>query len=223
MNTDRSTDPAGLALRRDRYAMLQARVRNYQLLAGVLALTLFIGTSASAYLELTRTVELHVVEVDALGDVRAHGPPRPIDRADERIIRAQLRDWIERARTVSSDARLQKTFVDQAAARTAGQARTALNTFRKARNPFTVALRETVEVRDVSALPLRDTGTWEIQWRELVRSTASGELLRSEKWRALVSFSWRDPAPETVADNPLGFVVETLSWTRLSETEGESP
>ncbi len=208
---------AGARLRRDHYGLLYARLRNYQLLAAALLLIDLGATAALIYFRAVHTQRVHVVEVDHLGNVRGHGPPRPFDTHDERIVRAQLRAWIELARTVTVDEALQRRFVDHATARTAGLARAALNEMLGgARNPFLVRQRETVEVDDVTALPVAGIDSWELQWTERRRAAVTGAARRQERWRALVTFTWRAPDHEEIAANPLGFQVETITWTRLS-------
>lgn len=209
----------GVGKRVVRDTFLQNRLRNYQILATVLLGLVVALVAAEIYFRTTTKVQLHVVEVDHLGNVRGSGAARSLDTADPRLIRAQLVDWVRLARTVTADARIQDLYVRSATARTRGVARAVLNEHLESSNPFRAALRTLIEVRDVTALPIEGTETWEIQWTERVRAAQSGRAQGIARWRAIASFRFEPPEAAEQETNPLGFVISHLSWTHLGDDE----
>lgn len=136
-------------------------------------------------------------------------------RPDQRVIRAQLADWITKIRTVSVDASAQMknvygayALIDQN-----GPAFQVVNDHMKENDPFKRAQKETVDVEVNSVLPV-GADTWRVEWTETTRGR-DGQVAQSVQWQAVLNTKIVPPASEeAIFVNPLGIFVNAVSWSR---------
>src|ERR687883_1080614 len=87
----------------ERYGSLITRARNWRI-AAVLALAVaLVATCGLIALSTKAKVVPYVVAIDNLGRVLAAGPADQASRADERLKRAALFQWVSDLRTVTTD------------------------------------------------------------------------------------------------------------------------
>src|SRR5512132_4295128 len=96
-----------------RYGSLITRARNWRL-AAVLALAVaLVATCGLIALSMKAKVIPYVVAIDNLGRVLAAGPADQASRADDRLKRAALFQWVSDLRTVTSDGVAQRKAIDR--------------------------------------------------------------------------------------------------------------
>jgi len=188
---------------------------NWRTLAVIAVVIALIATAGCVYALTQNRFIPYVVAVDRLGVATAVGRADQATKADTRIIRAELAQWVAAARSVYVDAAAQRSVIDAAYAKvTRGSpAFQELNGFYREKSPFERAQTETVTVEVQTVLAL-SANTWRVEWIEVTRGR-NGEELRRENWQAAVSITVAAPNDEpTILRNPLGIYIPEFSWTR---------
>ena len=198
----------------DRYLELVRERRWWQIAAGTeLALSLILAGGLISVSVKQKTVP-YVVEVDSLGAALAIKPAenggRPVD---ERIVRYQLAAFIRGARQVMTDRIAMKKGLEQVYAYARGPARTYLDDYYRANNPFEIA-KTYVAVPTVTSLLRLSPTSWQIRWTEEQRGL-DGVLLGKSQWEGVLTTEVIPPtSEETIHVNPLGLHVTDLRWTK---------
>ena len=198
----------------DRYLELVRERRWWQIVAGTeLALSLILAGGLISVSVKQKTVP-YVVEVDSLGAALAIKPAenggRPVD---ERIVRYQLAAFIRGARQVMTDRIAMKKGLEQVYAYARGPARTYLDDYYRANNPFEIA-KTYVAVPTVTSLLRLSPTSWQIRWTEEQRGL-DGALLGKSQWEGVLTTEVIPPtSEETIHVNPLGLYVTDLRWTK---------
>src|ERR1043165_4959624 len=165
-----------LAARREwdeRYGSLITRARNWRL-AAVLALAVaLVATCGLIALSTKAKVVPYVVAIDNLGRVLAAGPADQASRADDRLKRAALFQWVSDLRTVTTDGVAQRKAIDRVYSMIANgsPAQVEIGEFYRTDRPYQQAQTKTVEV-DVKAVFAASDRTYQVEWTETTRSLA---------------------------------------------------
>ena len=198
----------------DRYLDLVRARRWWQLAAVAELVVVGLLSAGLVALSLQHKTVPYVVEVDALGAAIAVKPAEAGGRpTDERIVRYQLAAFVRGARGVMTDRVAMKRGLDQVYAYARGPARTFLDDYYRANNPFEIAKTYTVSPA-VTSLLQRSGRSWQVRWSEEQRGL-DGTLLGTSNWEALLSV---ETVPPTTADaiqvNPFGLYVTEIRWTK---------
>jgi len=198
----------------DRYLELVLERRWWQAVAGAELVVTLILAGGLVWLSLQHKTIPYVVEVDALGAALAIKPAENAGyTADERIVRYQLAAFIRGARQVMTDRIAMKKGLEQVYAYARGAARTYLDEYYRANNPFEIAKTYAVVPTVTSLLRLSPT-SWQIRWTEEQRGL-DGLLLGKSQWEGVVTTEVVPPTSEdTIHVNPLGLYVTDIRWTR---------
>jgi type IV secretion system protein VirB5 len=198
----------------DRYLDLVCERRVWQAVAGAeLVLTVVLAGGLVWVGRQHKTVP-YVVEVDSLGAALAIKPADPGGHpADERVVRYQLAAFIRGARQVMADRIAMKKELGRVYAYARGAARTYLDEYYRASNPFEIA-RTYVVVPTVTSLLRLSPTSWELRWTEEQRGL-DGLLLGKSQWEGVVTVEVVPPtSEEAIHVNPLGLYVTDLRWTK---------
>lgn len=160
----------------------------------------------------------YVVAVDDLGRTVSVGTAQQAAAPTQKMIKAQLAEFIRNVRSVTSDRRVQKAWLKNAYAMM--DRRDPAGVYIQEyfgggdgpRSPYVRAATETVEV-NVSTILALSSESWEIEWTEIVRDN-SGAVINTLLMRGL--FQIRIAAPETedaILKNPAGVFVKSISWS----------
>src|SRR2546425_9364555 len=132
---------------------------------------------------------------------------------DERVVLYQLAAFIRGARQVMTDRIAMKKGLEQVYAYARGPARTYLDDYYRANNPFEIAKTSVVVPTVTSLLRLSPT-SWQLRWTEEQRGL-DGLLLGRSQWEGVVTTEVVPPTSEdTILVNPLGLYVTDIRWTR---------
>lgn len=157
----------------------------------------------------------YVVEVNADGDTLQVYQASQMLPADRRVVRAQLAQFIQDVRSVSSDVAVQRRSIERAYAHLSGDlpAYTAINTWFRLNVPFERARNETIVVEVRQVLPLSDN-TWRIEWIERPRSR-NGEALPPTRWTGTANIvTGGEVDARTIMFNPVGLYIREFDWSR---------
>jgi len=134
---------------------------------------------------------------------------------DQRVIRAQLGQFVQDMRSVSTDVAVQRRAVERAYAHLSADmpAYTAVNQWFRQNVPFERATEETVVVEVRQVLPLSDK-TWRIEWVERPRSR-NGESMPATRWTGTATIvTSGEVNPQTLLYNPTGLYIKEFDWSR---------
>ena len=192
--------------------------RNWQViafwLAGLLALTIF----GLVTLATTKQFQLHVVEVDKLGQTRSLTEVNTLSDPSPVALRSTITRFFRNIRAVYSDPVAQTHATHTAFAFATEDTQDWLNNFfsdpEKDPRVLSEDFSRTVEVNAITKLP--DSDTYRVQWTETKHFDQ-----RQEKsvWEAFPTITQAPPADEAEAKvNPYGTRIALDSWSRISQT-----
>lgn len=201
----------------ERYGDLIKRAKNWQAVAMASVAVAGIASAGIAYIGSQSKIQPFVVVTDQLGSPVAVARPASMNKskADQRIIIAQLANWIVNARTISSDSQAQQVLLDKVYAMAGRTSADYLNGFFKQHSPF--GSDETSHVEIVSVLP-QSADTYQVTWIET--RGRQGQIARKERWKALLTVAQSDELankPGVALWNPFGLFVKEMSWTKEVE------
>lgn len=199
----------------ERYGGYIANARTWRLVALASLLIAAVSVAGIIYFAGQNKLIPYIVETDGEGEVSGSYLAEQIDSLDQRIIRAQIGQFVKDVRAVSSDVAVQRTAVERAYALLSGDmpAYTAVNQWFRENVPFERAADQTVVVELGPILPL-SAQTWRIEWTERPR-TRNGEPLPPTHWTGAVSVVPTGQVnPQTVMYNPTGLIIREFDWSR---------
>lgn len=195
----------------DRIGAARVQARNWRFMAfGCLLLAG--GLGAGVVWQLGRShITPYVVEVDAMGEVRAVGPAvEPYTPRDE-IIAYQLSRFVENIRSLSIDPVIVRNNWLEAYDYATDQASLTLNDYARENDPFGVIGDRTVSVNVTSVVRSTDK-TFEVRWREDVYQ--NGDFVRADNFTGSFTIVLQPPRDTaTLRKNPLGLYVHALNWS----------
>jgi type IV secretion system protein TrbF len=200
----------------ERYGDLITRARNWRLIAILCATAAVLQTLGLIALAMRAKVVPYVVAIDSLGHQVAAGPAEQGSVTDDRLKHAELFQWIEDLRTVTSDGVAQRKEIDRVYARLASgsPALTVINEFYRAAPPQHRAQTESVSV-DVQSVLATSDKTYQIEWTETTRDL-QGQIKSQDRWKGAFTIAINPPSDErTIRANPLGIYITNVSWTRV--------
>jgi type IV secretion system protein VirB5 len=212
-----------------REAAARSRERMWQIVALFSVLIAIFALGGLIYYANSSKYIPYVVEVDKLGAAMGVKPADRMARADPRVVRYAIANFITEARLVSPDVNVQRRAVFRVYA-LLNQNDVAFAKMNEYMNgseestPFARAQKTTVETEIVSMIPQTET-SWEIDWVETVRNRNNGEVLEKYRMRANLSYYFapvdRTQTAESLFYNPLALFVRDFNWGRIQESSGD--
>ncbi len=202
----------------ERYGDLITRAKNWRI-AFLLMTVVAMLMGASLLYEMKRShVVPFVIAVDNMNQVVATGFATEASVSDPRLVRARLEEYIENARTVSSDPLVTKNDISRVFDMTANTsaAFNFLKEFYTGDSPFEKQETTQVEVRNIASLT---PTSYELNWSE-TRRDRMGNQTGKDEWKGIVGIVIAPPKDEVTARrNPLGIYVTSISWSRSIGTK----
>jgi type IV secretion system protein VirB5 len=200
----------------ERYGDLINRARNWRTMALLSGLVALVATAGVVWLSARSRVVPFVVLMDNLGRPVASGMAEQASAADDRLKRAEILNWVEDLRLVTTDPVAQRKAIDRVYAHIASgsHAQTFISEFYRNDPPFKRAQTDTAAVEVRSVLPTSDR-TYEVEWTETTRDLY-GTVKATDHWKGSFSIALSPPTDEATArKNPLGLYVTQTSWSRV--------
>lgn len=197
--------------------------RNWQLMSFALIALLAVTTLSYVRLASSQRVIPYLVQVDRLGQVLAIGRADETLKPDQRLVAAQLAQFVRAIRTVlpASAAAGQSEMIKRGYAFLAPEAAGFLNDyFADSKNdPRLLGARLTRQVDVTGILRVPNSDVWRLQWSETERPISAGEETRTTAWEGYATVKLVPPVTaEAVQDNPLGLYITTINWTQIAES-----
>lgn len=195
----------------ERYGNLLTRAHHWRVFALISAGITLAAVAGVIYMGSRSHIEPMVVALDTLGSPIALAQPST-KSVEQRVLVAQVANWIWNARTVLPDPVAQKTLINRTYAMASKEVANFLTSEYAANPPFG---GKTVNIHISSVLPI-SKDTLEVNWSEV--TTIDGQQQSSTHWKANIT-TGIDPrlakTPEVILANPLGIFVQSLSWTQI--------
>ena len=177
-----------LAARREwdeRYGSLITRARNWRVAALLAMAVALVATAGLVAVSTKAKVIPYVVAIDDVGRVLGSGPADQASRADDRLKRAALFQWVSDLRTVTTDGIAQRKAIDRVYAMIASgsPAQVVIGEFYRSDPPHERAHTKTVDV-DVKAVFAASEMTYQVEWTETTRKL-SGQVESEERWNLI--------------------------------------
>lgn len=204
----------------DQFMNLARGKRNWQITAFASLGLLAVVTIAYIALASSARVQLLVVEVDELGQVRGFEEVGNVYTAREAVTDATLRLFVRDLRTVYADPAAQRDLIVSAYAYADASTQEWLNGyFSDPENDPRRLMRQLsrrVEVKSVIRVPGTEgsgSDSWKLTWVE-VETPHGTDTQKRSAWEAYLTVK---QVPEAVRPhNPLGLYVTAINWTRVS-------
>ena len=212
----------------DQFTNLARGKRNWQLTAFASLGLLAVVTVAYIALASSARVQLLVVEVDELGQVRGFEEVGNVYTAREAVTDATLRHFVRNLRTVYADPAAQRDLIVSAYAYADASTQEWLNGyFSDPENDPRRLMRQLarrVEIKSVIRVPGTEgyeadgsgSDSWKLTWVE-VETPRGTDTQRRSAWEAYLTVK---QVPEAVRPhNPLGLYVTAINWSRVSGSD----
>jgi type IV secretion system protein VirB5 len=196
----------------ERIGSARVQAQNWRYMAfGCLALA--IGLSAGVIWQAGHsTITPFVVEVDALGEVRAVGPAIDAYEPKDAQIAFHLARFIENVRSISIDPIVVRQNWLRAYDYATSKAANTLNEYARDNDPFSKIGKRTIAI-EVTSIVRSSANSFDVRWRE--QSFENGSLASTKRYSAVLSIIIQQPRTEEVLrKNPLGIYVHAINWSR---------
>ncbi len=150
------------------------------------------------------TITPFVVEVDALGEVRAVGPAIDAYEPKDAQIAFHLARFIENVRSISIDPIVVRQNWLRAYDYATSKAANTLNEYARDNDPFSKVGKRTISV-EVTSIVRSSANSFDVRWRE--QSFENGSLTSTTRYSAVLSIIIQQPRTEEVLrKNPLAYI-----------------
>ena len=220
MNTQ-STDP--YIKHRSEYQIhtdnLNAAKQNWQRIAFLLAIVCIGQLWLVLYAFNKAHVTPYVVDVDTLGRAQAVTEIKEAPLNDERVIRAFVYQYIDRARSVASDPEIIKSNLGNVYKdSTASVQRNFLDVYYQENNPLDYMKDKGTKYIEPTVFLRQSENTYSVEWREIEKNY-DNQILGETRYKGLISVVQVPPTNKDNfkdhPDNPFGLYVTSVSWAKL--------
>jgi type IV secretion system protein VirB5 len=193
----------------ERYGDALARAKNWRMAAFASLAIAGVAVLGITYIGAQSKIKPFVVAIDKIGNPIAMAQPVTGGAINQRIVEAQVANWLWTARSVLSDHAAQKILIDRVYTMLGSDAAGYLNQYYSAHPPFGYVANVTI----TSVLPISGN-TYQINWDEA--TVKNGQPQPVQHWKANITTA-RDPKladnPRVMLDNPLGLFIKNITWT----------
>ena len=166
---------------------INASKRNWQRIAFVLGLALLISITSNIFTIRRAHIIPYVVQVDNVGRAIAVSEAKELALNDERIIKAFVYQYIDRARSVISDPQALRDNLSQVYQESIKSVQSNfLDGFYKDNNPFDYAQKKGTRHVEFLVFLKEAENTYSVEWREIERNY-DNQLLEESHYKALIS------------------------------------
>lgn len=196
----------------DRIGSARAQARNWQRMAfGCLALS-FMLAGGLAWQASRSTVHPYIVEVDPTGGIRRVSMPENAYRLTDAQVASQLIAFVNKVRSKSTDPIVVRQNWLNAYKVITQKAKATLDSYAQVEKPFDDVgkVAKTVDITNV--VKVSDT-TFQVRWKET--TFRQGVMAGSDQFLGSFEIVQRPPkTDQDMFENPLGFYIDALNWSR---------
>lgn len=199
----------------ERYGTYVSQAYNWRLIAVLESIALVAAIVGLVYTAGQSKFVPYVVAVDKVGMALGVQPAQGAAGVDDRVVHAQLANFITDVRSVASDRAVQKTYIDAVYGMVPldGMAHSYLESWYPEHSPFVRVRHGTVQVQINAILKVSPT-SYTAQWGETTRDLA-GNVVGTETWEGTFGVAFHPPTDEaTILADPAGLYIMSLTWTK---------
>lgn len=201
----------------ERYGDIVARAGHWRAAAfGALAVAL-VAVAGVVHIGSQSKIQPYIIAVGDLGSPVAVARPdllQPAGALDQRILKAQIGNFIHNSRAFLGDFAAQQVLLDRTFAMLSSEIAPQLTEFYRDERMPLKASGETITV-DIRTVLHVGGETWQVDWTETKRR--AGQTATTQRWRAILTVGTNaDLAqrPDSVMWNPFGIYIRALSWQK---------
>lgn len=198
------------------YLSIAKSKENWRRIAFIIGLYAFLATGALTFRAFQSKFRPYIVKVNTLGMPVQYGPAKSVNHNRERLIRAQLFQWLQQIRSISGSKAFLKNQMQKAFALLSSDVAEQLNEYfsvgtHDPRNLINKYSRD-VTIRSIVRLN-KKKNKWKIRWIETLYPKNSNKPIQRQGWVAYLSLKLDPPeTSEGILKNPLGIYITSLSW-----------
>jgi len=199
----------------ERYGDQMTRAKNWRLTAFAAIAVAGLAVAGIAYIGAQSKIQPYVVSIDKMGNPIAMAQPMTGSSVDERIVEAQIANWVWEWRSFVPDVKAQKQMSLRVYALIGNDVAAELDPWYK--KNWMKNAGKTVEAEISSVLPVAKD-TYQVNWSET--TYVNGQPMGTTFWKAniVVAFDQKLTAsPQVLINNPLGLYIRSITWTQVSE------
>jgi type IV secretory pathway TrbF-like protein len=199
----------------ERYGSYVAQAYNWRLVAVLESIALITAIIGLVYLAGQSKYVPYIVDVDKVGLALGVQPAQASSAMDQRVVHAEIANFLIRARGVITDRLAEKANIELVYAMIPDQqaARGFLDSWYPTHSPFERMRQETVQVH-INDILLLTNSSYTAQWEEITRDLR-GRQISSEIWEATLGIAFNPPKDEaTILVNPVGLYITSITWAK---------
>jgi type IV secretion system protein VirB5 len=195
-----------------RIGSARAQARNWQRMAfGCLALS-FALAGGLAWQATRATVHPYIVEVDPTGGIRRVSLPENAYRLTDAQVASQLIAFVNKVRSKSTDPIIVRQNWLNAYKVITAKAKATLDGYAQVEKPFD-DVGKVAKTVDISSVVKVSDSTFQVRWKET--TFRQGVMAGTDQFLGSFEILQRPPKTDRdMFDNPLGFYVDALNWSR---------
>jgi type IV secretion system protein VirB5 len=198
----------------ERYISFIKQIKLWRNMSIGLLISLIIAIVGLVILSLQSKISAYYIKTDQLGK------PIVIEKIDETtnlnsaVVAYQLGEFILQARTVTTDGKLKKMWMQRIHRYCSDNAWGTIQSFWAKNPPDKIAEVMNISVVIDSVLPIKETESWQISWTET--ATKQGETIGNTKWSAILNIGIMQVTNEQeFVLNPTGLIVKSINWSMI--------
>lgn len=199
----------------ERYGDQIARARSWRYAAiGALAVA-GIAVLGVAYIGSQSKIKPYVVALDRIGNPVAMAQPVAGSAVDQRIIEAQVANWVWEWRSFLPEQAAQKQLSEKVYAMISNNVAAELDPWYS--RHWKEDAGKTVQAAVTSVLPI-SKNTFQVNWQETTYQ--NGQSQGTSYWKANITVGLDAKLaqnPQVLINNPLGIYVKDLTWTQIAQ------
>jgi type IV secretion system protein TrbF len=199
----------------ERYGSYISQAYNWRLIAILESIALITAMIGLIYVAGQSKFVPYIVAVDKVGMALGVRPAERSGVMDERVVHAEIANFIVNARSVVADRIQEKSNIDAVYGMVLPDslAHGYLESWYPTHSPFQRMQHGTDQVSVTAILPVSPT-SYTVQWTETMHDP-HGNVVGTETWEGTMAIAFTPPTDEaTILANPLGLYVTSLNWTK---------
>lgn len=199
----------------ERYGSFIKEKKFWQLISFSLMAALLICISGFIAVALQSRITAFFVKTDQMGKPIVIEKIDPTTKIDSSVVAYQLSEFLTNVRTVTTDGKLKKYWMERSQKYCSEIAWNTLQEYWSKNPPDKIAQLMNISVAIDSVLPIKSTESWQVNWTET--AVKNGETVGSTRWSAIINIGTRQVTKEQeFIQNPTGLIVKSINWTILN-------
>lgn len=197
----------------ERYGSFIKEKEKWQKISFFILIALIISIIGLVSVSLQSKITAFFVKTDQLGKPIVIERVDPTTKLNSSVVAYQLGEFITYVRTVTTDGKLKKYWLQVAQKYCSQTASNFLQEYLDNNPPEKLAQVMNISVSIISVMPIKSTESWQINWKE--SASKNGLSVGETTWSAIVNIGIIPiKNEEDFIKNPTGLIIKSINWTR---------